>query len=73
MKPISESALISRINRRLAREDEQLHKSRGARCLLELGEYFVRDCNRNFIVAHNVDPEQLGRELGVLKHYEQVT
>lgn len=72
MQTVSLTALISRINRRLAHECEQLHKSRGARCLLDLGEYYVRDCNRNFIVEKNVDPEQLGRELGVLKHDEQV-
>jgi hypothetical protein len=73
MLRLSEKALVCRINRRLAPDMEQLCKARGARCELELGEYYIRDHNRNFIVAHHVDPEQLGRELGVLKHYEQVT
>jgi len=73
MYKFSEQALVRRINRRLGPEMEQLCKARGARAELELGEYYVRDYSRNFIVAQHVDPEQLGRELGVLKHNEQVT
>jgi hypothetical protein len=72
VKNVTEAALVSRINRRLSREDEQLHKSRGVRCALQLGEYYVRNSRMNLLVVSDVDPEQLGRQLGVLKHYEQV-
>jgi hypothetical protein len=66
METVSLNALVKRINRCLAGDDEQLHKARGQRTRLELGEYYVVNFKRNFVVAQNVDPETLARELGVL-------
>ena len=73
MVRITQNILLRRINRRWAPNMEQLHKTQGTRWQLELGEYYIKDHRRNALVAHHVDPEQLDRELGVLKDYEQVT
>ena len=36
----------------------------------DLGYYYVFDFKHNGIVKRHVDPEELGRDLGVLKDYE---
>lgn len=63
-------ALIQRINRALARSDEVLRSTRGDRWRSTLGDYYVLDINRNLVCAKHVVPEDLGRELGVLREYE---
>lgn len=69
---VSLGALIQRINRRLRKEDEVMKKSRSERVRLDLGDYYILDFNRNFIVAQYVDPEAFGREIGALESYETV-
>ncbi len=70
--PITMRALLQRINRHLAHDLEGVKKSRSARAHQELGDYYIVDFNRNFILAGHVDPEALGRELEVLAPYERV-
>ena len=70
--PVTMRALLQRINRALAQDDEVLKKTRGARAVQELGDYYVLDFNRNALVEKDVDPEELGRELGILEDYERV-
>ncbi len=70
--PVSERSLIARINRRLQPDNRQLHKSRSARALFDLGGYYVRDWYLNVIVEDHVDIEQLGQELGVLHPWERL-
>ena len=70
--PVSKAALFRRINRRLAQDDEVLKTTRGARAIMDLGEYYVLDWRRNWATHKDVDPEGLGRELGVLKEWERV-
>jgi hypothetical protein len=70
--PITMGALIQRINRVLKHRDEQLKVARGARVLQEFGDFWILDVNRNMVVDKHVDPEELGRELGVLQPYETV-
>ena len=69
---VTPGALIKRINRRLAKEDEQLRVSRGDQMWLNVGAYYTVCVSRNYVSGHDVDPEALGRELGVLKPWEQV-
>jgi len=47
-----------------------LKKTRGA--IQDLGDYYILDVYRSFVVDHHVDPVDLGKELGVLKGYEEV-
>ena len=70
--PISMRALIQRINRKLVADNETLKVSRGGRAEQDLGRYFIVDVSFNGVVRKNVDPEALGRELGVLHEYEHV-
>jgi hypothetical protein len=66
MIPISERALAARISRRLARDGETLHRTRGDRWRGELGAWYVADAGR-FVVAKHCDLEALGRETGALQ------
>jgi len=69
---IKMSALIARIRRRLARDGESIHRTRGAQNELNLGEYYIVDVYRNMIEDTHIDPESLGRQLGALKPFEAV-
>jgi len=69
---ISERALVQRINRKLAAQNEVLKKTRGAHAFLDLGDYYVLDARHRFVLHKEVDPVALGKELGVLKGYETV-
>lgn len=51
----SEQALIKRINRILAKEDQKLRKPRGERQRTELGDYYVIDIYKNAIVTLRID------------------
>jgi hypothetical protein len=70
--PITLRALIARINRKLKPEMEALKATRGERARADLGDFYIVDVGRNFLVASHVDPETYGRELGVLRDYEVV-
>ena len=65
--PVSERALVARINRALAKQHESLHRCRmGTQASNDLGAYYVLDVYRNLVLATHVDIEALGRELNVL-------
>jgi len=74
--PVTMRALIQRINRKLARSEpgwcEQIKKSRSARSIEHLGEYYVFDTTRGMITDREIDPEDWARKLGVLKPHEEV-
>jgi hypothetical protein len=70
--PVSRRALLARINRALRKEGEVLKATRADRWRGDLGDYYTVDTDRNAIVAQHVDPEELGRRLGVLADYEEV-
>lgn len=74
--PVSRNALIKRINRVLAKKNQRLGTRRGriegvSRSFTDKWRYYVLDVPRDFLVGH-VDPETLGRELGVLKPHERL-
>jgi hypothetical protein len=78
--PVSERALVQRINRALAQKHGkfgqsrigmvQLKKTKGGRAIQDLGEYYELDVYRNTIRSHHVDIEKLARELGALEKWE---
>ncbi len=70
--PVTLRAVVQRINRKLAGGDEKLRKNRGQRDWGDLGDYYIINTNRNFLVAGHVDPEAYARELGVLKPWESM-
>jgi hypothetical protein len=72
--PVTLSALIARINRALAKDDRTLRKNRHGPYMERFGDYYIVDTQRNFVVFENAgSPEELGRELGVLKPWEKVS
>ena len=70
--PVTERALIQRINRALRKEDQVLRQARSERVRLDLGTFYVVDVRRNLLLEKDVDLETFARDLGVLKGYEHV-
>jgi hypothetical protein len=71
--PVTIRALLQRINRSLAKNDQILKATRGTQMRRDAGEFFILDLSRNEVLTKDVDPQVLGRELGVLKDYEHLT
>lgn len=67
---VSRAALMARINRKLAHKGERLAACRSQRWERDLGQFFIRDFERNHIVDGHINPVELARELGVLADYE---
>jgi hypothetical protein len=72
LAPVSFRALMQRINRSLAKKEQQLYRARGGREREALGDYYVVSLSGNAVVADHVDPKAFGRELGVLEAWESV-
>jgi hypothetical protein len=70
--PVTERALIQRINRKLLKDGEVMKIARGARAASNLGRYYTIDINRNSLAHDHLDPEAMGRKLGVLAEYEHM-
>lgn len=71
---ISERALFARINRKLKKNGEQLHRCRrGSRWFNEMGPYYIVDTKSN-VVTHCgfYNLEERARNLNVLKNFEQL-
>lgn len=67
---ITERALMQRINRKLKQDGKQLRTARNEAVERDMGRYFIVDMNRNAITTRRVDPEKLGRKLGVMQPWE---
>ena len=72
MVAVTARALTQRINRALGEEGRMLRKTRGSRALQDLGEYYVLNVDRNWVIQTDVDLEGFGRELGCLEAYERL-
>ena len=75
LAPVSLRALTQRINRRLAENGTQLVKTRGVHAVQELGEYYIKNPSRNWIVETRLSLgriEDLARKLGALAKYEEL-
>jgi len=76
---VSERALVGRINRKLAKKGQQLRRRRvtwdGSNWLEDndLGRYYIVDLERDFLVEHHVDLEEIGRDLKVLAGWEALS
>ena len=60
---ITESALIKRINRKLAPQRECIRKARG-RYVNDLGDHYRLDVSTNGVIGQHVDLEDLARDPG---------
>ena len=77
--PVSERALIQRINRKLRADDEMIRTSRwihsdrgGFYEDHNTGRFFIVDFRENLMCKSHVDIEELGHELGALKAWEEL-
>jgi hypothetical protein len=71
--PVSERALVARINRKLREHGEMgelLRKNASQRWWSDLGDYYVVDIRGNYIVNRHVDLESFAKECGCLKPWE---
>ena len=69
--PVSERAIIARINRKLRPDLIQLKKLRGDRWLSDLGRYYLID-GSNHVAGTDIDLAEYATELGVLKPWERL-
>jgi hypothetical protein len=73
---VTERAIVQRINRKFVNEDgrpaRELKKTRGARAVLDLGDYYVLNTRYNLVANGDrfVDVEELARKMGVLADWE---
>jgi len=70
---ISECAVVKRVNRRLAREDQILKCCRFAcRNFHYLGRYYVVDGRTNFLATTHVNLDDLAREVRAMRPCEAI-
>jgi hypothetical protein len=66
MLSTTESARIARINRRLAMDGYlQLRKTHGEQMQVDVGDFYIEDRARAFVVRPVIDLDDLERELGL--------
>lgn len=70
--PVSERALLARVNRRLAGEGRMLKVARGEAARREMGTYFLVDFGENAVVNKNVSLAKLGHKMGLLRPWERM-
>jgi len=71
--PVSERALLQRINRKLLDENRKVIKTRGALAIAKVGEYHEIDTRLSALIGRDINLELYGRKLGVLAQWEQIT
>lgn len=69
---ITQRELVQRINQKIAKNIEGVKKSRGGESHNETDEYYTIEFDQNKITTTDVDLEKLGKELGVLKDFEEL-
>ena len=71
--PVSERALVARVNRKLAAEDKALKRCRqDSHSYYQLGDYYMVGYYNNAIYRMQCNLEQEARDLGVLKKWEML-
>jgi hypothetical protein len=70
--PVTMRALLQRINRVLAKDEERLSKNRGGPYTESLPAWIRVNMNRNHIIGGTDDLEEYGRELKCLQPWERV-
>lgn len=70
--PVTERAMIQRINRALAEDDLRLKVARGARAMQDCGRLYVVNVKINGVVQHDVNLEDLARKLRTIEAFEEL-
>ena len=69
--PISIRDVIQLINRKLAAKGQILMTTRHMKMKVHCGDYYILDLSGN-VMDMDIDPEELARQLGVLKEGKEV-
>jgi len=69
---ITERELVQRIMEKMAKNIVGLKKARNEQSHKRTGDYFIIEFNQNKITTTGVDLEKLGKELGLLKDFEEL-
>jgi len=64
---------MARINRKLAHDGEQMHRTRGEYLRRHFGDFYITAIRTMAPIATYCTPEQIGREIGVLGVGEEVS
>jgi len=72
MSAVTERALMARINRKLAHDGEQMHRTRGEYLRRHFGDFYITAIRTQVPIATYCTPEGVGREIGVLRPDETV-
>jgi hypothetical protein len=67
---VTARALVQRINRQLKKNGVVLKRARGEKAVSEKGEYYIIDESSDTLFGMEINIEEYGRELGVLKPFE---
>ncbi len=68
--PVGRDALVARINRRMAENNERLLAARSARVKMEMGDYYIVNTKHGGMTRSNLDLVDLARELRCLQPWE---
>ena len=71
--PVSQRALIQRINRKLRPNHEQVQTARGGRALQNLARYYRINVWRNVVIQSDLDLEGFARELEAMAEWEKLS
>jgi len=69
--PVTERALVQRINRKLKQDWKRLCTGRNESSYL--GRYYVVDTHRNTVLNFRIELETYARDLGVLQGWEALS
>ena len=69
---ITERALVQRLNRAMSKHGLKLKKSRTAQTQSSVGEWFILDTKKNFVVYQDVDLGGLAKKWKVLADWEEL-
>lgn len=71
--PVSEKALMARVNRKLAKDGERILKSReGSRLRGNVGDFYLLDVSRNTVLNTHIELGHFAKQRGILRDYETV-
>ncbi|MBZ5527075.1 MAG: hypothetical protein LAN71_04110 [Acidobacteriia bacterium] len=70
--PVSERAIVQRLNRAMGKEGLRLKKARSTQTETSVGEWYVIDITRNFVAQQDVDLAKLAKKWKVLAAWETV-
>lgn len=70
--PVTERALVQRINRQLTKKGQMLKAARGRGAKEEVGYWYLVDTERNILLSHHCNVVEVAKELDVIYPWESL-